>query len=63
MLTLASILELPSRGSKATTYFPYFSKGTSIGVSFSSDKRTAHLLEFKRQLIKTSLDIKSNFLT
>jgi hypothetical protein len=57
------MLELPSKGSKATTYFPYFSIGTSIGVSSSSDKRTAHLLELIKQFIKTSFEIKSNFLT
>jgi len=35
--TLASILELPSNGSKATIYLPYYAISTSIGASSSSE--------------------------
>jgi hypothetical protein len=59
--TLQSILELPSKGSKVTTYFPYYGISTSIGPSYSSETMTATLLLFLKALTKTSSEITSNF--
>ena len=61
--TFASIFELPSRGSKQTTYFPWFFTSISIGFSSSSLAKMQHLpLDFK-ELMKTSFERMSNFLT
>jgi hypothetical protein len=51
----------PSRGSKATTYFPYNSTSTLIAVSSSSESKIAHLELPLSAFMKTSLAITSSF--
>lgn len=63
ILTLASILEDPSKGSKETTYLPYLLRSTSIYFSSSSDTMIATLLEFTKDFTNTSFESTSNFFT
>merc|ERR1719247_3471478 len=61
VLTLQSMFDEPSSGSKATQKRPAFSSGTMIGSSFSSLTSTAHAPELTNAEMKMSLDGTSSF--
>jgi len=61
VLTLQSMLDEPSSGSKATQKRPAFSSGTMMGSSSSSETRTAHEPDLMSALTKMSLDSTSSF--
>ena len=61
MDTRQSMLDDPSRGSKATMYFPAFLLSTTMTSSFSSETRAQVVKEDLRALMIRSLERTSSF--
>jgi len=61
ILTLASMFDDPSSGSKEITYYPWFYNSTSTAVSTSSEAIIPTLPQLLRTFMKTSFDITSNY--